>query len=74
LDLELQLPTSKEIKAVNIKPMLARLQGAMGLDDLIEQMVLLPPASSPSDWAESTKSVNLVVGYNSSPVVKWLWT
>jgi len=46
--------------------MLARLQGAMGLDDLIEQMVLLPPASS-SDWAESTKSVNLVVGYNSSP-------
>lgn len=47
--------------------MLARLQGAMGLDDLIEQMVLLPPASSPSDWAESTKSVNLVVGYNSSP-------
>ena len=52
---------------MNIKPMLARLQGAMGLDDLIEQMVLLPPASSPSDWAESTKSVNLVVGYNSSP-------
>jgi hypothetical protein len=47
--------------------MLARLQGAMGLDDLIEQMVLLPPASSSSDWAESTKSVNLVVGYNSSP-------
>jgi len=38
----------------------------MGLDDLIEQMVL-PPASSSSDWAESTKSVNLVVGYNSSP-------
>jgi len=33
--------------------MLARLQGAMGLDDLIEQMVLLP-ASSSSDWAEST--------------------
>jgi len=30
-------------------------------DDLIEQMVLLPPASSPSDWAESTKSVNLVL-------------
>jgi len=30
-------------------------------------MVLLPPASSSSDWAESTKSVNLVVGYNSSP-------
>jgi len=37
----------------------------MGLDDLIEQMVLLPPASSSSDWAESTKSVNLV--NNSSP-------
>jgi hypothetical protein len=48
--------------------MLARLQGAMGLDDLIEQMVLLPePALSAFDWAKSTKSVNLVVGYNSSP-------
>lgn len=48
--------------------MLARLEGALGSDDFIEQMVLLPePASSPSDWDKSTKSVNLVVGYNSSP-------
>ena len=46
--------------------MLARLQDSMGLDDLIEQMVLQSPASSPSD-RDTTKSVNLVVGYNSSP-------
>ena len=48
--------------------MLVRLEGAMDRNDLIEQMVLLPePASAASKWASSTKSVNLVVGYNASP-------
>lgn len=47
--------------------MLVRLQSAMGRQDLIEQMVLLPPASQPSDCSKSSKSVNLVVGYNRSP-------
>lgn len=53
---------------MNIKPMLVRLEGAMDRNDLIEQMLLLPePASAASKWAESAKSVNLVVGYNASP-------
>lgn len=53
---------------MNIKPMLVRLEGAMDRNDLIEQMVLLPePASAAAKWANSTKSVNLVVGYNASP-------
>jgi hypothetical protein len=48
--------------------MLVRLEGAMDRNDLIEQMVLLPePASAASKWSSSTKSVNLVVGYNASP-------
>ena len=58
----------REDKAVNIKPMLVRLEGAMDRNDLIEQMVLLPePASAASKWSSATKSVNLVVGYNASP-------
>lgn len=52
---------------MNIKLMLMRLQSAMGRQDLTEQMVLLPPGSSASNWTKSTESVNLVVGYNSSP-------
>jgi len=53
---------------VNIKAMLVHLQNTMGRNDLIEQMVLRPePASLPSDVDKSTKSVNLVVGYNRSP-------
>jgi hypothetical protein len=48
--------------------MLVRLEGAMDRNDLIEQMVLLPePASAASKWASSTKSVNLIVGYDASP-------
>ncbi len=51
--------------------MLARLESALGRNDLIEQMVLQPePAASPSDSASdsaSKQSVNLVVGYSSSP-------
>jgi len=53
---------------VNIKSMLVRLEGALDRNDLMEQMVLLPePASAAAKWAESTTSVNLVVGYNASP-------
>ncbi len=53
---------------MNIKPMLVRLEGAMDRNDLIEQMVLVPePASAASKWANSTKSINLAVGYNASP-------
>jgi hypothetical protein len=53
---------------MSIKPMLVRLEGAMDRNDLIEQMVLLPePASAASKWSSSTKSVNLIVGYDASP-------
>lgn len=45
--------------------MLARLQSAMGTD-VIERMMLLSPAASPTQERMST-SVNLLVGYNSSP-------
>lgn len=53
---------------MKIKPMLARLQSAIGRDDLIEQMVLLPePKKSFSKKVQKTKSVNLIVGYDASP-------
>lgn len=51
---------------MNIKLMLTRLQSAMGREDLIEKMVLLSPDLSISNQNQN-KSVNLVVGYNSSP-------
>nr|WP_199329201.1 universal stress protein [Coleofasciculus sp. FACHB-1120] len=48
--------------------MLARLESAMGRQDVVEQMVLLPePASSASKRVNYAKSINLVVGYNRSP-------
>lgn len=49
---------------MNIKPMLARLQSAMGANDLIDNMMLLPPGGGSTQAADA---VNLVVGYNSSP-------
>ena len=54
---------------MKIKPMLARLESAMGRHDLVEQMVLLAePASSHSHSEKSSaKPLNLVVGYSSSP-------
>ncbi|MBV8884541.1 MAG: universal stress protein [Chroococcidiopsidaceae cyanobacterium CP_BM_RX_35] len=52
---------------MNIKLMLTRLQSALGSHDLVEQMVLLPMASPTADVAKSTKSLNLVVGYNKTP-------
>lgn len=50
---------------MNVLPMLLRLEGALGRDDLIDQMILVPQraAGAPS----KTQEVNLVVGYNSSP-------
>ncbi|KAB8333082.1 universal stress protein [Scytonema tolypothrichoides VB-61278] len=53
---------------MNLKPILVRLQNALGRDDLIEQMVLISvPETAFSTQAQSAKSVNLIVGYNSSP-------
>ncbi|KAF3885940.1 MULTISPECIES: hypothetical protein [Nostocales] len=53
---------------MNIKPLLVRLQNAIGRDDLIEQMVLLPtPKMSISEEIQASTSINLIVGYNSSP-------
>ncbi|MBD2280614.1 universal stress protein [Aphanizomenon sp. UHCC 0183] len=48
--------------------MLARLQSAIGRDDLIEQMVLLPETQkSFSKRVSQAKSANFIVGYNGSP-------
>ncbi|MGM3309074.1 universal stress protein, partial [Anabaena sp. WFMT] len=48
--------------------MLARLQSAIGRDDLIEQMVLLPEAENlVSQQYQIADSVNLIVGYDASP-------
>ncbi len=53
---------------MNIKPMLARLQSAMGRDDLIEQILLLPEPKKPDyEQCQLAKSVNLIVGYDASP-------
>lgn len=52
---------------MKIKPILARLQDAIGIQDIFAQMVLLPePTKTPANFAKSTQSLNLVVGYNSS--------
>lgn len=53
---------------MNIKPMLVRFQSAVGRDDLVEQMILLPgnkPSVSPT--TKSDNSLTFVVGYNGSP-------
>lgn len=52
---------------MNIKPMLVRLQGALGRGDLTEKMLLLPKSSTPATDAKLSTSTNLVVGYNGSP-------
>ncbi|WP_224095342.1 universal stress protein [Nostoc sp. MS1] len=43
--------------------MLARLQSAMGRNDLIDKMVLLPEPQE----TQVTSSINLIVGYDASP-------
>jgi len=53
---------------VNIKPMLARLQSAIGRDDLIDHMVLLSePKKVLTQKDEPKNLINLIVGYNASP-------
>ncbi len=53
---------------MNIKPILVRLQNVIDKDELIGQMVLLrAPKTSFLEQAQSGKSVNIIVGYNSSP-------
>ena len=53
---------------MNIKPMLVRFQSAVGRDDLVEQMILLPgKKSSVSPTSKSDNSLTFVVGYNGSP-------
>ena len=53
---------------MNIKPMLARVESAMGRDGLIEEMILLPEPKTPvSQATKSNKFLNFVVGYNGSP-------
>ncbi|MCC5639596.1 universal stress protein [Nostoc sp. CHAB 5844] len=48
--------------------MLVRLQSAIGRDDLIEQMVLIPePKRRSFTNSQTAKAVNLIVGYNASP-------
>ncbi|MBW4426893.1 MAG: universal stress protein [Nostoc desertorum CM1-VF14] len=48
--------------------MLARLQSAVGRDDLIEQMVLLPEPKEPFfNKPQREKAVNLIVAYDASP-------
>lgn len=48
--------------------MLVRLQSAIGRDNLVEQMILLPQATkSVSTKADSASSINILVAYNSSP-------
>ncbi|MDB9372968.1 universal stress protein [Nodularia sphaerocarpa] len=45
--------------------MLVRLQSAIGRDDLIEQMVLLPEPKKP--FSPEVQAVNIIVAYNASP-------
>ncbi|HEY9906147.1 MAG TPA: hypothetical protein V6D18_00910 [Thermosynechococcaceae cyanobacterium] len=49
---------------MNILPMLARLENALGRTDLTKQMVLIPHKSGERSTSEE---INLVVGYNGSP-------
>lgn len=54
------------MKPLKIKPLLARLQNAIGSQEIIEKMVLLPEPTAPPIGDASKQAVNLVVGYNSS--------
>lgn len=54
-----------EVEIVNIKPMLVRLQSAIGRDDLTEQMVLLPERKKP--FSQEFKSPKIIVAYHGSP-------
>lgn len=50
---------------MNILSMLARLESALGRDDLTKQMVLIPQERTLK--AKASRDLNFVVGYNGSP-------
>ncbi|WP_293174520.1 MULTISPECIES: universal stress protein [unclassified Microcoleus] len=57
---------------MNLKTILARFESALGCQNLAEEMVLLPESKVPVSKKKSkptkpTKSINFIVGYNSSP-------
>lgn len=55
---------------MNLKTMLARFESALGYQNLAEEMVLLPEpqvqGSKKSKVTKQAKSINFIVGYNSS--------
>ena len=56
---------------MNLKTMLARFESALGYQNLAEEMVLLPeptlPVCKKSQSPKQAKTINFIVGYNSSP-------
>ena len=56
---------------MNLKTMLARFESALGYQNLAEEMVLLPEpkvqSAKKSTATKQAKSINFIVGYNSSP-------
>ncbi|MEG4145287.1 universal stress protein [Microcoleus sp. Pol12B5] len=56
---------------MKLKTMLARFESALGYQNLAEEMVLLPepkvPISKKSKSPKQAKTINFIVGYNSSP-------
>ncbi|MEG4278446.1 universal stress protein [Microcoleus sp. MON1_C1] len=56
---------------MNLKTMLARFESALGYQNLAEEMVLLPEPTLPvykkSKSPKQAKTINFIVGYNSSP-------
>ncbi len=56
---------------MKLKTMLARFESALGYQNLAEEMVLLPeptlPVSKKSKSPKQAKTINFIVGYNSSP-------
>ena len=56
---------------MNLKTMLARFESALGYQNLAEEMVLLPeptlPVSKKSKSSKQAKTINFIVGYNTSP-------
>ena len=51
---------------MQLKPMLTRLQSALGCDDLLQQMLLLPKLGFRGELATSTEPTHFVVGYHGS--------
>ncbi|MEG3860507.1 universal stress protein [Microcoleus sp. herbarium12] len=56
---------------MNLKTILARFESALGYQNLTDEMVLLPepkaPISKKAKSTKTTKAINFIVGYNSSP-------